>query len=377
MAERSDLAISTLVEIRGHDTYPQRLRPTGPRDLRDRYRVPLSSRDCMVDPMLEQIGAPLPSVFFSYSHADEGLRDQLEKQLAMLKRQGVIETWHDRRIGAGENIDYAIDERIKSDEIILLLVSPDFIASDYCYEVEMTRALERHVSGQAIVIPVILRACDWHHAPFGKLNATPRDGKPVTQWPDIDEAFLQVAKAVREAAERLVGKRAAPAPTRVARLIPAPAVHTSAGPRSSNLRLAKTFTQRDKDAFQIEAFEFIARFFENSLAELGERNPEIEGVFRRVDANRFFTTIYRGGKDIARATIFMGGGIFGHGINYVQGHVTDSNSLNESLAVESDDQAMYLRPTGMAYMGGERDLKLSLEGSAEHYWGILIRPLQG
>lgn len=78
----------------------------------------------------------MPNVFFSYCHADEALRDQLEKQLAMLRRQGVINTWHDRRINAGREIDAAIDEHINSDEIILLLVSPDFIASDYCYNVE-------------------------------------------------------------------------------------------------------------------------------------------------------------------------------------------------------------------------------------------------
>ena len=147
----------------------------------------------------------MPNVFFSYSHADEILRDQLEKQLAMLKRQGVIETWHDRRIGAGQEIDQLIDDHIEHDEIILLLVSPDFIASDYCYNMEMTRALERHAAGGAVVIPVILRACDWHHSPFGKLLATPQDGKPITQWVDRDEAFLQVAKAVRGAAERYLG----------------------------------------------------------------------------------------------------------------------------------------------------------------------------
>ena len=88
----------------------------------------------------------LPNVFFSYCHADEALRDQLEKQLSMLKRQRVIETWHDRRIGAGQEIDAAIDDHINSDEIILLLVSPDFIASDYCYNIEMARAMERHES---------------------------------------------------------------------------------------------------------------------------------------------------------------------------------------------------------------------------------------
>lgn len=92
----------------------------------------------------------MPSVFFSYSHADEHLRNQLEKQLSMLKRQGVIDTWHDRRIGAGQNIDDAIDQHINRDEIILLLVSPDFIDSDYCYNIEMKCALERNEAGEAI-----------------------------------------------------------------------------------------------------------------------------------------------------------------------------------------------------------------------------------
>lgn len=322
----------------------------------------------------------MPSVFFSYSHADEGLRDQLEKQLAMLKRQGVIETWHDRRIGAGENIDLAIDAHINSDEIILLLVSPDFIASDYCYEIEMKRAMERHEAGEAVVIPVILRACDWHLAPFGKLSATPRDGKPITQWPDVDEAFLQVAKAVRVAVVGLSGKdgnepaEAFTTPTQTPAL--ALSVVDVASPRSSNLRLAKSFAQKDKDQFQAEAFDFIARFFENSLDELGQRNPGVEGAFRRVDANRFFATIYKHGKDAARCTIYMGGGAFGGGINYIQGHSSDSNSLNESLSVKSDDQALYLRPMGMGLVGAERDPKLSLEGGAEFFWGMLIQPFQ-
>jgi len=112
----------------------------------------------------------------------------------MLKRQRVIEAWHDRRIGAGEDFADAIDRHVESDDIILLLVSPDFLASDYCYDREMTRAMERQGRGQAIVIPVILRACDWQGAPFGKLNATPPDGKPITQYADRDQAMLEVAR---------------------------------------------------------------------------------------------------------------------------------------------------------------------------------------
>lgn len=295
----------------------------------------------------------------------------------MLRRQGVIETWHDRRIGAGQNIDQAINEHINQDEIILLLVSPDFLASNYCYDIEMTRAMERQTAGQATVIPVILRACDWHHAPFGKLNATPRDGKPITLWPDIDEAFLQVAKAVREAAERFRSVAdVSPQPSSMSNLTASSKPAQIANQRSSNLRLAKTFTQREKDQFQLDTFEFITRYFENSLAELGVRNPGVEGVFRRIDANRFFATIYRQGKDVARATIYTGGQAFGRGINYTHGETMESNSMNESLSVQANDQTLYLTSMGMASFENDRDPKLSQEGAAELLWSILINPLQ-
>lgn len=118
-------------------------------------------------------------VFFSYSHKDEDLRNELEIHLAVLKRQGVISTWHDRRITAGDEFADKISCHLESADIILLLVSPYFIASDYCYEVEMKRALERHDAGEARVIPVILHPCYWHGAPFGRLLAVPSDGKPV------------------------------------------------------------------------------------------------------------------------------------------------------------------------------------------------------
>ena len=115
----------------------------------------------------------MATLFFSYSHADEGLRDQLEKHLAALQRQGVIEAWHDRRIPPGDLVDASISEQLERADIILLLVSPDFLASNYCYEVEMRRALERHAAGEARVVPVILRPCDWQGTELGRLMATP------------------------------------------------------------------------------------------------------------------------------------------------------------------------------------------------------------
>lgn len=329
----------------------------------------------------------MPSVFFSYCHADEELRDQLEKQLAMLKHQGIIETWHDRRIVAGQDIDKTIDEHINSDDIILLLVSPDFLASPYCYDREMKRALERHDSGEASVIPVILRACEWHHAPFGKLMATPTDGKPVKQWADLDDAFLQVAKAVRAAAAEHARRTGVTQADRVPASSSPPlgrpsmpneaadrAPEATSGPRSSNLRLAKAFTQRDKDRFKAETFEYIARHFENSLSELRLRNPGYEGTFRRVDANRFFATIYEDGHDVARATVYLGGML--GGIHYMQGETLDSNSYNAALTIGHDDQSLFLTSMGMSAFGSSRDQKLTQEGAAELLWEQLIGPLQ-
>jgi CBASS immunity sensor of nucleotide second messenger signals/TIR domain-containing protein len=147
---------------------------------------------------------PVPvELFYSYAHADEKLRDELEKHLSLLKRQGFIAGWYDREIGAGREWDREIDTHLDSAGIILLLISPDFMASDYCFDIEVKRAMERHEAGEARVIPVILRRVDWHGAEFGKLQALPRDGKPVTQWSDRDAAFYEIAQGIRKVIEEL------------------------------------------------------------------------------------------------------------------------------------------------------------------------------
>jgi hypothetical protein len=146
-------------------------------------------------------------VFFSYAHEDEDLRDELEKHLSILKRQGVITGWHDRRIGAGREWEGEIDAHLNAAQVILLLVSADFVASDYCWDIELKWAMERHEDGEARVIPVILRPVDWEGAPFGKLEALPTDAKPVTIWPNQDEAFLDIAQGIRAAVEELAAPR--------------------------------------------------------------------------------------------------------------------------------------------------------------------------
>lgn len=142
-------------------------------------------------------------LFYSYSHKDEKLREKLEEHLSLLQRQGVIAGWHDRKIGAGQEWKGAIDKYLNEAQIILLLVSSSFLASYYCYDVETKRAIERHDRGEARVIPIVLRKCDWHNAPFGKLQALPRDSKAITSWRNRDEAWTDVALGIRRAVEAI------------------------------------------------------------------------------------------------------------------------------------------------------------------------------
>lgn len=146
-------------------------------------------------------------VFCSYSHNDESLKDELAKHLTMLERQGVISTWHDRKIPPGREWDQQINENLNTADIILLLVSSDFIYSKYCWDVEVTKAIERHEAGEACVIPIILRNVSWQSAPFAKLQALPKNAQPVMSWNNQDDAFTNVAEGIKFAAEQLIKER--------------------------------------------------------------------------------------------------------------------------------------------------------------------------
>jgi len=311
----------------------------------------------------------MATLFFSYSHKDEPLRDELEVQLAMLKREGLIEAWHDRRILAGDTLDPAIDSKLESADIILLLISPDFLHSRYCYDIETQRAMERHEKGECRVITVILRPCDWQSTPFARLLVTPTDGKPVTRWPDRDEAFLDVVRHIRATLPKPTQPPATFAPVRTV----SPPV---TAPRSSNLRLKKEFTEADRDHFLDQAFEFLASFFETSLTELKQRNQDIDTRFKRIDGHSFGAVIYRHGKAIARCGIRLGGhrGFMG-GITFSHDESAPANTCNESLNVGTSEQTLFLKPMGMA-MRQNRESQLTFEGGAEFFWGLFIEPLQ-
>ena len=320
----------------------------------------------------------MAKVFFSYSHDDEQFRDQLEKHLSMLKHQGLIEPWHDRRIAAGSVIDEAISDGLEEADIILLLVSASFISSTYCYSREMKRAMQRHQDGTAVVIPVIVRACDWHPAPFGKLLAVPKDGKAIDLWANFDEAYTDVTRQIRSVIERRTSVPPAPPFAREHQGTnpSSPAALPSVWPRSSNLRLKKEFTDRDRDQFLNDGFDYLARFFQGSLKELADRNPSIEGKYQPIDATKFTATIYQNGKKVSECAVNMGGhGFRKDGITFSYDASARGNSFNEIVSVEADDQTLFFKPLGMDARHA-RDGHLSQEGAAELFWAMLIARLQ-
>ena len=311
----------------------------------------------------------------SYSHKDEALRDQLECQLSILKRQGLIDVWHDRRIIPGDNIDLSISKELDNADIILMLLSPDFLNSDYCYGIETERALQRQQEGSARLISVILRPCDWKHTELSKSLVTPTDGKPITLWPDRDEALLDVSESIRKSIEKLGHVRRSNQDFDQIRDVQQ--VETKHLPRSSNLRIQKLFTEAETDRFLLESFEFMKLFFQGSLSELENRNSDIETRFRSIDAISFSAAIYRNGVKETSCVIRLDG-LSGKEITYAQGDDLNFGGWNEMVTVDHDEQKLFLKPMGMPHHSfAQSDSVLSHEGAAEYYWALMIQPIQG
>ena len=316
------------------------------------------------------------SLVFSYSHVDEALRNELEKHLSPHKRMGKITTWHDRRIDPGLEFEHQIDHYFSEADIILLLISSDFIASDYCYQVEMTNAMERHKRGEAVVIPVILRECAWHQLPFGSIMAATIDGKPITKFASHDEGYVQIFDAVSRAIASMEAKK----PQQSVHVFsPAPgnpvyqATEMVFTPRSSNLSLPKTFTDLDKDRARREGFEYVARYFENSLDELKKRYAGLDVDFHRLDANSFTCAVYINGSKVGQCGIWRGNQHHGMGdICYSQENVI-RNSYNESLSLADNGQTLGFRALMGGYSSGNlREQLLTNEGMSEHLWGMFF-----
>jgi hypothetical protein len=201
-------------------------------------------------------------VFHSYSHSDAPLRKELAKFLTPLEQNQKIVQWHDRKIEPGSNWNTEIKDELDAADLILLLVSPDFLASNYCFGVEVDRALTRLKRGEAKVVPILLKPSLWEESRFSELQIIPRDGKPITSWRSQDEAFLSVAKEIAE----LV--KTPPPPIKKAFSEPTPV--ESASP---SLELIRS---------QVRSYAHLYERIRQRMPPSSERTQRMEEVFQRM-----------------------------------------------------------------------------------------------
>ena len=148
-------------------------------------------------------------IFVSYSHKDSGAQEQLEIHLAPLKRDGVS-IWFDGDINAGDALDASISRELRQADIFVALLSPDYLHSRYCWDIEYKRAMNRRARGTMRVVAVVVRSCDWRSTRAARFKLLPEDGKPVTKWRSSDDAFLNVAEGLRGVVKAFRRQSAAP-----------------------------------------------------------------------------------------------------------------------------------------------------------------------
>ena len=214
------------------------------------------------------------SLFYSYSHKDKAYRDKLKTHLSLMRRERLISEWYDQDILPGQEWSDEINKHLKTADIILLLVSPDFIDSDYCYTMEMEFAIRRYEAGEAWVIPIILKPCEWRHSPLKRLQALPYRAKPVTSsyWHNQDDAFNDIAQGIRKVANNIRKSKGGKIATlKDEHTVTVPTTQSLPGTKSRSLNklLQKKREDRSIGEKLQEARELIAKCF--SVSEIGKR----------------------------------------------------------------------------------------------------------
>jgi hypothetical protein len=302
-------------------------------------------------------------LFISYSHADQGLLDQLHKHLAQLRRDGTISEWYDRNIHAGGNLDREIAAALEGADIFLACASPDYIASNYCYERELDRALEKEEARELTIVPVIFEPCEWLKTPLERFKAVPRDGKPIVEYTNQNVALLEVATEIR----RLAGVQASTAQSGTTD------VPREEAPSQSRYRIKKEFDELDKRDFVERCFNEIYRFFEGSVSELSGL-PDIEARLSPLGPDSFTCTVINRGLRRGFETMHIRrGGTWG-AIDYLFGEENSRNTSNGGFRLEADDYQLHLRSAsfGSPLRPSGRET-LTCTEAAQEMWDELLR----
>lgn len=300
--------------------------------------------------------------FISYSHQDEDLKNRLVVHLSQMQRDGLIDAWHDRKILAGGKLADEINIELDRFDLFLPLVSPDFIHSRYCYNIEMNRAIERSSDSGVYIVPIILEPSDWHSTPLGQFNALPRDGKPISEWTNKNTALHEVVKSLREFVS-----------TKNQENLSHNQNQTSPITTKRQYRLKRDFDHVDKEDFKNDAYVEIHKYFQDAVEEINT----IDGITGRMtDISSFgftCTIINRSWKrGIAHITIYKSTGNAGFGdIYYSNSENASKGTANGMFSIDHNEHDMFFSPDMLRHGGNESD-QLSAHDVAEQLWNGLL-----
>ncbi len=294
--------------------------------------------------------------FISYSHADEKSLERLHKHLAMLRREG-LDDWSDNKILPGQKFGDQISGSLDNSALFLALLSPDYLASEYCYEKEFQRAQELAAKGSIRIVPIILEPCDWLSSPFSEYKALPKDGRAISEFTNQNIAYMHVVNGLRSVIEDTTKSETLASENK-----------TSAYTPGRRPKIKQDFDAIQKTEFADQAFEIIQAYFDNSCQELNEVGDGLlKAKFERMDGAAFTCLVVNRGKHSSEAAITVrntkGRRSFGN-ISYVYEHHAAGNSSQGQISVESDDYNMYLSMNSFS----RGDSKLTHQQVAEALW---------
>lgn len=304
-------------------------------------------------------------IFISYSHKDKQVLGKLKTHLTMLKRDKLISLWSDKEISAGGNLDKEIAKAQQNSLIFMPIVSPDFLASNYCYEIEMETALQKETNGDVRIIPIIAEPCDWMNSPLSKFKALPEDGRPIADWTNQNAAYLNVAQELRN----LIKLNIKSTGTQNSEVVLS----------SRKVKIKKTFSSIDKSIFRDKSFEQIETYFSSSCTEISL----IDGIqthFEKMNQNAFTATIVNRKKIGAESSITIWNN---KGDNFSLGDITivysahaSAGTSNERISTEHDDYKQFLTFDMFHFHNNynkqEDEQKLTAEKVAEMIWNNFV-----
>jgi len=301
----------------------------------------------------------MANLFLSYSHNDARLVERLNVHLASMKRQVAIETWFDHDILAGEDFSDEIRNALDKADIFIAIITPDYLNSAYCYDIEMQEALKRHAQGTLTVVPVIGQPCDWTSSPFAKLKAIPQDGKPISEFTNENNAFLIIINELRRLIEGRKEK--------------SPGQKQTVAATINRYRVKQDFDPVDLLNFRDESFKTIFEYFKSAIEEISGVD-QLKARFVTEQTQQFTCVITNRAKINTSGYISIGVVLSDHfgsnGISYALAERLNQNVYGSNFEIAHSDYELYWAKHDV-FQQRETE-KLSAKDIAKTLWELFI-----